>query len=332
MSVAFIACVERGALEQQTVLLCRSLRRYGGRYARAPFYTFSPRRGHGPGKHTLAALAALGAEHRDEELNREYGDYGYGNKIFASAWAEEQIQADVLVFTDSDTVLTGEPTELDLPAGIDAAARPADSIYMNSTGPADPLDAYWRKVYDLFKLSREPFVETELGRRVRAYFSSGLIAVRRSAGLFRRWRDDFLRLVEADCLPESTGMSRMDEVSLAVTLARAFERVRILDGRYNYLIFKRPQLVPPWRDAQLEELVHVHYRRCFNVPGYLRAVRPPLEPASEIVRWLEQYLPLEPVASEQNVHDGPQSPGRENAFDVVSRMQQRRSRRDAGAE
>jgi len=174
---------------------------------------------------------------------------------------------------------------------------------MNSTGPADPLDAYWQRVYDLFKLSREPFVETELGRQVRAYFSSGLIAVRRDAGLFRQWRDDFLRLVEADCLPENTGMNRLDEVSLAVTLVRAFERVKILDGRYNYLIFKRAQLAPLWREAQLEELVHVHYRRSFNVPGYLRAVEPPLEPASEIVRWLEQYLPLDPSAVEKNIDE-----------------------------
>ena len=90
-------------------------------------------------------------------------------------------------------------------------------------------------------------------------------------------------------------MSRMDEVSLAVTLSRAFERVRILDGRYNYLLFKRNQLAPRWREAQLEELVHVHYRRCFHTPGYLRAVEPPLETTGEVVRWLEQYLPLEPV-------------------------------------
>jgi hypothetical protein len=332
MTVAFMACVERGTLEQQALLLCRSLRRYGGRYARAPFYTFSPRRGVGPGGRTLAALAALGAEHSDEELNREYGDYGYGNKIFASAWAEEHLREEVLVFLDSDTVMTGEPSELDLPDGIDAAARPADSTFMNSTGPADPLDAYWMKVYDLFKLNREPFVETELGRRVRAYFSSGLVAVRRNAGLFRQWREDFLRLVEADCIPEVAGMSRMDEVSLAVTLVRAFERVRILDGRYNYLIFKRPQLTPHWRDAQLEELVHVHYRRCFQQPGYLRAVEPPLEPASEIVRWLEQYLPLGPVAREKNIDGRGVNPGHENAFDAANRIHRSRSGRDAETE
>jgi hypothetical protein len=315
MSVAFIACVERGSLEQQTLLLCRSLRRYGGRYARAPFYTFSPRRSIAPCERTLVALASLGAEHCDKELNREYADYGYGNKLFVSAWAEENLKEDVLVFLDSDTVITGEPSELDLPEDTDAAARPADSTFMNSTGPAHPMDAYWRKVYDLFELSREPFVETELGRQVRAYFSSGLVAVRRSAGLFRRWREDFLRLVEAGCIPEDTGMSRMDEVSLAVTLQRAFERVRILDGRYNYLIFKRHQLAPPWRDAQLEELVHVHYRRCFNVPDYLRTLEPPLETTSEIVRWLEQYLPLEPVAVGRERGGGPQLTEREVAFD-----------------
>jgi hypothetical protein len=299
MSVAFIACVERGTLEQQTLLLCRSLRRYGGCHANAPFYTFSPRRGVGPCRPTRLALGDLGVEHIDEELNCEYRDYGYGNKVFVSAWAEEHLREDVLVFLDSDTVITGEPSELDLPKDADAAVRPADSTFMNSTGPAHPMDAYWQSVYQLLKLRCEPFVETELGRRVRAYFSSGLVAVRRSAGLFRYWREDFLRLVDAGCIPNDTGMNRMDEVSLSATLTRAFERMRILDSRYNYLIYKRAQLAPPWSNVQLEDLVHVHYRRCFNVPGYLREVEPPLDPASEIVRWLEQYLPLKSIECDE---------------------------------
>jgi hypothetical protein len=299
MSVALIACVERGPLEQQTLLLCRSLRRFGARYAHAPFYTFSPRRGVGPCRRTLVALADLGVEHCDKELNHEYRDYGYGNKVFVSAWAEEHLKEDVLVFIDSDTLITREPSELDLPKDTDAAVRPADSTFMNSTGPAHPMDAYWQKVYKLFNLRCELFVETELGRRVRAYFSAGLVAVRRSAGLFQRWREDFLRLVDAGCIPDTTGMDRMDEVSLAVTLTRTFEKVRILDDRYNYLIYKRSQLADPWCNAQLENLVHVHYRRCFNIPGYLRALEPPLDPASEIVQWLEKYLPLEPVECDE---------------------------------
>jgi hypothetical protein len=298
MTVAFIACAERGTLEQQTMLLCRSLRRYGGRYARAPFYTFQPRKGTEISRETLAALHALGGEHITERLNTEYDDCPYANKIFASAWAEEHLPADVLVFTDSDTVLTGEPAELDLPAGIDAAARPVNNRKLGSTGAGDPNESYWQRLYEICGVTGEPFVSAAIdGQSIRAYFNSGLIAVRRSAGLFRRWRDNFLRLMRAQHIHRAAGVAGMDEFSLAATLGSTFGRVRMLDARYNYpLQFVERQMLDPARSAaQLEELVHVHYRFGFNVPGYLRLLRPPLDHSSEIVQWLEHQLPLRPI-------------------------------------
>ncbi len=293
MTIAFIACVERGYLEEQAMLLCRSIRRYAGRFRASRIYTFQPRQGREVSPRTLALFDELGVIHSAETLNVDFEDYAYSNKIFACARAEEKLTEDVLVFLDSDTIITGEPADLDLPDGIDAAARPAHSFFLNSSGPEDPKDSYWQRVYEVSGIETRPFVETELGHRVRAYFSSGLVAIRREAGLFRQWKADFLRLMDAGLIPESTGVSRMDEVSLATALARAFGRVRILDGRYNYLIYRRPLLASPWREARLEDLIHVHYRHWFNEKNYLRQVEPPLDPTSEIIQWLDQYLPLD---------------------------------------
>jgi hypothetical protein len=295
MTIAFIACLERGSLEEQTILLCRSIRRFAGRYRDAPIYTFQPREGAEISPQTLAVLEQLGVSHSTERLNREFKESGYVNKIMVSARAEEVLKEEVLVFVDSDTIMTGEPLELDLPMRCDVALRPAESGFLNSTGPAHPMDSYWQKLYGICGLTNEPYVTTELGNRVRAYFSSGLIAVRRSAGLFTQWKSDFLRLIEAGHIPEETGINRMDEVALAATCTRVFDRVKLLDGRYNYLIYRRDRMVSPWREAQLEDLVHVHYRHCLQRPGYLQQVQPPLDPTREVMRWLDQYLPLEPI-------------------------------------
>ena len=62
-SIAFVACVESGYLENQTMLLCRSIRRYAGKYRDAPIYTFQPRRGTTIGNDTLAGLNELGVVH-----------------------------------------------------------------------------------------------------------------------------------------------------------------------------------------------------------------------------------------------------------------------------
>jgi hypothetical protein len=316
VSITFLACVERGELEAKTLLLCRSIRRYGGCFADAPIFTFQPRRGTSVSSSTRRALASLGVTHVSERLNKQFPDYAIGNKIFAAARGEELARTEFVAFLDSDTIITSEPNELALPAGIDAAARPVDywrhgeeplddpdhphwkthHRRVASAGPGDPIDGYWRRMYELCGITGEPWVETVGDRkRIRAYFNSGLVVARRSASLFAAWQRDFLRLIDANHLPPNGDRHYLDQLSLAATLARVWQRVRILDGRYNYPLIGRPLLAQPLRGAQLEELVHVHYNRYFNVPGFLASVRPALRRESEVVGWLTQYLPLQPV-------------------------------------
>lgn len=287
-------CVERGRLEAQALLFAHSLRQFGGACSGAAIHTFQPRQGTDIDASTLSALRELGVVHSTELLNRDFAHYPIGNKIFAAAHAEETIAEDILVFTDTDTIFVAEPAELALEPPFDVAASPANKVNTHlSIGAHDPGDAYWRRMYELCGVKREPFVRTVIDRKsVRAYFNTGLIAARRTAGVFRQWRDDFLHLAAANHFPQGH-IRRMDELSFAVTAARIFDRVRILDHRYNYPIPQRSELVSPMRDAEMEDLVHVHYRRSFEQADALRLVSPALDPASAIVRWLDERLPLD---------------------------------------
>ena len=60
MSLAFVACIESGPLEDQTILLCRSIRRFAGRFRDAPIYTFQPRAGTAIARETLDVLNQWG--------------------------------------------------------------------------------------------------------------------------------------------------------------------------------------------------------------------------------------------------------------------------------
>ena len=292
MSIAFIACVEAGRLERQTVLLCRSLRRFGGKYRDAPFFTFQPRAGLAVSSASLHALRQLGVEHNTEVLNDEFREYGVLNKVFVCARAEELLTHHTLVFVDSDTVFVGEPSDLDLKQPKLVAVRPAESAFLNSTGPTDPHDNYWQATYRICGIRNEAWVTTELGRHVRAFFSAGLIATRRNASLYRQWRDTFEMLVRSGHI-HPTGLRRMDEVALAATLTPIFDSVALLDDRYNYLIYRRSWLASRWCNAQLSDLIHVHYRNSFSKPGFLETVEPPLDPGCEILGWLKEFLPLD---------------------------------------
>jgi len=299
MRLAFLACVERGNLENQTRLLCRSIRRFGGRLRHAPIHTFQPRRGTAITPESLADLEALGVQHHTEILNPDFDHYPIGNKILVSAWAEEQLEETLLVFLDSDTLLLAEPSDWLLPEGLDAAASPCVRWLggIASSGPADPVDPYWREAYRLCGVNARPFVRSLVDRRrVRAYFNGGLVVARRRAGLFRQWREDFLCLMRRRHFPPDPkrGINNMDEISLGITLARVFDRVRILDERHNYPLHRRAELAAPASHAQFEELVHVHYHGWFNQPGYLASLDPPFDNGGRIRAWLEPFLPFTP--------------------------------------
>jgi hypothetical protein len=320
VNIAFIACIEPGRLESQTLLLCESLRAFGGSLAGAPIHTWQPRCGPALPAATLQALEGLGVAHHVEPLNSRFHDYPIGNKIFVSARAEEVLEAEVIVFVDSDTVFLNEPEALRLPAGVAVAARPVDHRNRGSSGPDDPNEPYWVRVHEVAGLPAPapdgPYIETAVGReRVRPYFNAGLIAARREAGVFRAWRDMFLALMRAGHVPgvsagapiptaNSGGggrggqMTFMDQIALAAVVAKRPAALRLLDWRYNYPLPKRPLLPPPQAEAPLESLIHVHYHRWFNRPGFLDELTPRLDPSSAIVRWLSERLPLRPVIDE----------------------------------
>ena len=204
MTIAFVACVERGPLEAQALLLARSLRRFGGRFHRARLHLFQPRAGRAISEATRAALSDLGAEVHATVLNRRFAEVGVLNKVYACAHAEQVLGEEILVFVDTDTVFVGEPAALALPEGVDAAVRIGYSRKLCSAGPGDPRDAYLREAFACCGLGDGLFLENEIvpfarerGRRIRAYFSSGLVAARRRAGLFRQWQADLERLVAA---------------------------------------------------------------------------------------------------------------------------------------
>jgi hypothetical protein len=290
-TIAFVACVERGELEHKVILLCRSIRRFAGSHAGAPIYTFQPREGTAISRDTALQLADLGVRHSSERLNTDFAQYAIGNKIFASARAEQLGTEDVLVFLDSDTVILDEPRAFELRDGIDAAVCPVDFHHssaepesdddpfwrtrfrrVGSSGPGDPMDAYWLRMYELLGIDARPFVDTACSRqRIRAYFNSGMIAVRRSAGLFAQWRDDFLRLMAAGHIPRNGPLHYMDQLSLAAALTRVWTRVTVLDRRYNHALPGRDLVREPLRSIGREALVHVHYNSMFDT----------------VARWLE---------------------------------------------
>ena len=110
--IAFIMCTEGGGqLEKESLLMVESFRKFAGGFKSAQIYSFQVRENGDVSQETIEKLAAMDVSHRKVVLNTKYPDYPLANKPLLCAYAEQAIDADILVFLDSDLVFFSEPKE-----------------------------------------------------------------------------------------------------------------------------------------------------------------------------------------------------------------------------
>src|SRR4051794_39348667 len=121
-SICFVACVESGPLEAQTVRLAESIRRFGGALADEEILAITPRFGPPLSQETRRRFRELNVRHERLASHPKYAWYHYLNTPIALAAAEGLTQADVICWTDSDLLFMGEPSELALDDSTDFIA------------------------------------------------------------------------------------------------------------------------------------------------------------------------------------------------------------------
>jgi len=137
-TLGFVLCIENNGIRDQALLLCESIRRYGGRYRNGPIVAFAPRPGLGVDAETRARLVDLAVEYVDEPLNTTCLTYAPANRVFAGAYAERHSRSDFLAVLDSDTVWLDEP---ELPENADVGVRVRSSSMRRSTRACVPIRA-----------------------------------------------------------------------------------------------------------------------------------------------------------------------------------------------
>ncbi len=304
----FLVLVEAGALEAQASLLCKSLRCFGGRYAKAPIVAVSPRRSRRPSRDTLRGLAKLDVEYVEAELHSPCPEYGPSYRVSAAALIESLPGPDILVQVDSDTLFLGEP-DFAL-TGVDVAARPVDVRGICAVGDDDACERYWRQActYCGVDFEQLPWVTTTVDkRRVRANYNGGLIAARRGARVFARTEEFLLRLVRNEhashprpASPVNIGSGEISaegfrywgtsQITLSLACAAQAARVAMLPTSHNiplhYFDALAPLDFPP---------VHVHYHWLGRAEQ--ASANPLLNGRLELPRkqmnWVREHLPID---------------------------------------
>lgn len=198
--VSFVLCLEANRLEPQGLLLCESIRKFGGRYADSSIFGVSPRPDLALGPAARARLHDLGVTYVVEPLNLTGHPYGTINRIVAGAWAEAHLTTPHLVMLDTDMIFTAVPKI----ERADAGVRPVDMKGSATSGPEDSLDVYWSRICAFAGIALDdlPMLRATVGRdRIRASYNGGFTVVRRSLGILRQTRDIFFRSFAEDMRP-----------------------------------------------------------------------------------------------------------------------------------
>lgn len=291
--IGFVICIKGGRLESEALLLAESLRAWGGGLAEAPLYAISPRPGEEPDDDAVGRLRELGATYLAEPIGADFEGVLPADKVAVAAFAERALDHQTLAFVDSDTVFLNEPSEL-VEGDWLAAARPVDRRIAGSRGKGKN-EPYWQRMYEALGVRGRPFVETTVGQMpIRAYWNTGLLAVRRETGLFAAWENALATLFEREVVHRRMPFF-MDQLAWAAVIADLHDRVRVLSHAYNYPLRHRGALVAEARELDLDEIVHLHYRLLFHVPGALEAANPPFTVGSDRYAWLAERLPVEPI-------------------------------------
>jgi len=261
--IAFIICTEPGRLEGQSLMLAESIRNFCGELKNTPIYSFHPRVGEPISKQTQQAFEALQVIHQQVPINREFHEYYLANKPLVCAYAEQNIDAEILVFLDSDKCLFSEPNEFLLPVNCNVRIRPEYGQGIGSTGLRDPQEWYWQKLYEVLGVKREVFVETPIGnKKIRAYWNSGLVAVRKSAGIFTAWKENFEKVMRMNITPPQ-GIYFVEQSVLSVTLCSLEENISHFSSAYSYPLPLHNRLSKESRLKAWDDIVSIHYFNLF---------------------------------------------------------------------
>ena len=198
IEITFVCCIEYGALEDQTLLMLRSLRRYGGALSNAPVLAVQPRRGPALRPSTVSELASLGTTLVVDPKRSSLQWFNFANKIAAVQIAQEQASTPLVAWLDSDVFVAAPPLELVLEDGEDFAARA--EFLPPAVRQNDPTHVpYWRALCDLMGVDFDAVPSLYVDHRdehIRMYFNSGVFSWRRTSSFARLYVEFFERLID----------------------------------------------------------------------------------------------------------------------------------------
>ena len=276
-----------------------STRTFAGKFHNAPFWMYTPGDLTIDDAQLVERLNSLKVEVRTSHTPEAARWLPYAGKTYAAGEAEAAAvdEADILVWTDDDSIILKEPSHFDFSSQDSFAYRP---VMHNRSGSLydSPPDKFWSRIYDKLAITDEmlfPMVTPADNQKIRAYFQAGLLVVRPHAGILRRWGRDFETLYTDDVLAEMCRADRtyrvfLHQTALVGSVLHNVTRGQMveLSDAYNYPIFFEKQY---GADDPFDSIDNVIILRCVvaakNIPSDWHAK---LVGSPERIAFLKEHL------------------------------------------
>ena len=290
--VTFVCCIESGPLEEQTVSMIESLRKWGGAWSNKPVVAVTPRIGPPLTRSTRKALKDLNVEHLNFVADNKYAWKAFLNKHFSMAAVEEKCNTEYLCWLDSDLLILKEPVEFDLVHDVDFLACPSDSAGA-TRGGNDEMEQYWRRVCENLNVDFDslPWVTTQMeNEKIRFYFNSGVFLYRRDTQLSKHHLENTIKFFDSKITSNVTGTFFTQHI-LGLTVHKLNLKWKELSVTHNYPIGSAS--IESWRNCSELSDVHIfHYHDSMWQPCYQEFVQTLKGVASEQAEWLGAKGPL----------------------------------------
>jgi hypothetical protein len=295
----FATPISAGASEREAVLLARCIRTFGGALAQNPILALTPGDAVALSPGTSDVFQTLGIELIPFPIGAAALAFPFAIKAFAAAAAEgvARGRGSLLAWLDSDTLVLHEPQALLFGREKALACCPIHHVRI---GPShdDPLDPFWRLVYDVCETPEERafLMHTAVdGDRIRPHINAGLLVVRPERGLLTAWRETFARAYRRPDFERFYAQNVryrifVHQAILSATVLSLLtpEEFLVLPDTYNYPLHLHSDFPPARAAASLNALVTCRYDgwEFFETPGWSEPLR-----IEELLRsWLERQI------------------------------------------
>ncbi|MEE4187438.1 MAG: hypothetical protein V2I76_03195 [Roseobacter sp.] len=237
-----ICAIEAGRLEAQTLLMLRTLKRFGGPLATCPVIAFQGRAGEKISAATRRQLAALDTEYVFDTRFNQTPWFNYTNKIAAVLYAEAHAATPWHIWLDSDILILAPPgfAGKDTLQDLDFCARFEFLPPALAVGETK-FAAYWKRVCAVCDVRFDEIGDYDLdmpAKRMKPFFNSGVFLWRKGTGFARTYADMFYRLLAARIAPGTIGPWFADQVALTPAISALDLRWRMLPAEDHLMLFE----------------------------------------------------------------------------------------------